>query len=65
MTHVLSIRYLKILNKYYAKHKLFKKVLEMNTIPIQYPLQKEIAEKYEKIDRIRVDGMRHAEKGCR
>ena len=28
----ISIQYLKMLNKYYAKHKVFKKVLEMNKV---------------------------------
>ena len=58
-------KYLNSLNKYYLKHRLFRKVLEMNNVPIQYPLQDDITRKYEDIDRIRVDGMRHAEKGCR
>ena len=58
-------KYLEVLNKFYIKHKLFKKVNHLNALPITYPLLQQTALLYEEVDRIRVQGMKLAEKKCR
>ena len=49
--HIMD-KYKELLDVFYVKHKLCKKVYEMNKIPVQYPLQRGLANKYEEIDRI-------------
>ena len=58
-------KYQETLKKLYKIHKVVEKVVELNSIPVEYPILPEIARKFEKIDRIRVECMKHAEKKCR
>ena len=58
-------KYINLLHKLYLNHKLFKKVFYLNSIPISYPINPQAAELFEEVDRIRTQGMLHAEKRCR
>lgn len=58
-------KYVNKLNTYYTNHKLFRKVLDINHIPFQYPIQQDKEKRCEKIDKIRVEGIWLTEKGCR
>ena len=51
-----------LIHKFYTKHKLYLKVHHLNRVPVQYPIQYDLAEKYEEIYDIRVKGMKHSEK---
>ena len=54
-------KYLSLLKKHYKKENMFIKMYDLNCIPIKYPIEKNIAEKYEEIDQIQLEGMHHAE----
>jgi hypothetical protein len=58
-------KYINLLHKFYLNHKLFKKVFHLNSIPFSYPIHTQAADLFEEVDRIRVQGMMHAEKKCR
>ena len=42
--------YSSLLYTFYVKHKLYLKVHHLNKIPVSYPIQKEVAKRYEEID---------------
>ena len=58
-------KYLATLKKLYKIHKIVEKVVELNGAPVEYPITTDTARKYEEIDRIRVECMKHSEKKCR
>ena len=57
--------YLKLLNDHYNKYGMVDKVYEMSQKPITYPLNEELVKMWERLDNIRVQGMRYAERRCR
>ena len=57
-------KYTKCLKQYFKRFGLLSRIQVLQN-RITYPLSKEIAESYEKIDKIRIQGMKFAEKNCR
>ena len=53
-----------LLNEFMRKHKVKEKVLNLKN-NATVPLTKDLINEYEKLDSLRVQGMKHAEKKCR
>ena len=58
-------KYLHILEKFYTRHDFYQMIYDLSEETIEYPLQKSLQTRFEKLDRIRVAGMKHAESKCR
>ena len=58
-------KYLSILGKFYTRHDFYQMIYGLSEETIEYPLQKSLQTRFEKLDRIRVAGMKHAESKCR
>ena len=57
-------KYSSLLHNFYVKDTLYLKLRHLKKIPVSYPIQKEVAKKYEEIYLIQVQGMQHTEKQC-